>query len=95
MGHYVVFIPLSTYLLLYHRNLDVSRNCRQGLWYLPVKHLLPTKSELGECLVRGERDVFAVNAKALLIGNASLSNIPERAMLFWTRKLQRLVVFCE
>ena len=37
----------------------------QGLWRLPVKLLLPTKSELGGCLDRDEKDVFAVNAKAL------------------------------
>jgi hypothetical protein len=42
----------------------------KGLWRLPVKLLLPTKSELGEGLLnRDEKDVFAVNAKALILSS--------------------------
>jgi hypothetical protein len=37
----------------------------EGLWRLPVKLLLPTKNAFGGSLDRDEKDVFAVNAKAL------------------------------
>jgi hypothetical protein len=36
---------------------------------------MPTKSELGGCLDRDEKDVFAVNAKALKAGVTMLKNI--------------------
>lgn len=39
---------------------------REELWRLPVKLLLPTKNELGGSLDPNEKDVFAVNAKALI-----------------------------
>jgi hypothetical protein len=45
--------------------INVVVSSDKGLWRLSIKLLLPTKSELGGWLDRDEKDVFAVNAKAL------------------------------